>query len=180
MVARMVRIAAGTFEGLFVKELEVQGPIVAKLKEIGFDPARMEISYPVETWRKSLQLASMEYYPKLSPADGEFQLGARMVQGYFRTIVGKVIQAAMGFLSPDMLCVRLPRFFSSGVVGDVKTPVTSKVGDRHYTVTLYGDQGVPWFTAGAVDAALRMTKVSPSVRVAEVKPDNFTIDITWT
>jgi hypothetical protein len=45
---------------------------------------------------------------------------------------------------------------------------------------MFGEQGVPWFTAGAVDATLKLTKVKPNVQVDEVKADAFTINITWT
>jgi uncharacterized protein (TIGR02265 family) len=175
----MLQIAASAFEGLFIQALQVQGPIVDKLRATGFDPARMETTYTVDVWRKALQVASLEYYPTLSPQDAEFQLGVRMVDGYFQTIIGKLIQAGMPFFSPDSLCKKLPRFFSSGVVGPQKMPVVTKVAEKHYTIQLYGDQGVPWFTAGSVDASLRKTKVVPTVRVAEVKADNFTLDITW-
>jgi uncharacterized protein (TIGR02265 family) len=176
----MVRIASSTFEGMFLRALKVEGSVMGKLKEIGFDAARMEPSYTVEVWRKALQVASREYYPALSPAAAEFELGSRMVNGYLETLVGKVIHAAMPFLSADTLCARLPRFFTSGIVGDVKTPVVEKLGDKHYQVTLWGDGGVPWFTAGAVDATLKLTRVKPSVKVWDVKPDSFTVDITWT
>ncbi len=175
----MVQIAASTFEGLFIQALKVEGPFVDKLRAVGFDPLRMETVYSVEVWRKTLQLASLEFHPKLSPSAAEFQLGVRMVEGYFGTLVGKVIHAAMPFLSADTLCMRLPRFFSSGIVGALKPPEVKKLGDRHYAVTLFGDQGVPWFTAGAVDAVLRQVKVKPTVQVAEVKAEHFTIDITW-
>lgn len=176
----MVLIAASAFEGMFVRALKVDGVVAGKLRDIGFDPVRMEPAYTVDVWRKALQVASREYYPTLSPAAAEFELGARMVNGYLETLVGKVIHAAMPFLSADTLCVRLPRFFSSGIVGAVRTPEVTKVGDKHYTVTLWGDGGVPWFTAGAVDATLKLTRVKPSVKVWDVKPDNFTVDITWT
>ncbi len=175
----MVQIAASTFEGMFIRALKVNGPIVGRLKAVGFNPERMEPAYAVEVWRQSLNVAAMEYYPTLSPADAEFQLGARMVRGYLGTIVGKVIEAALPFLSADALCMRLPRFFSSGIVGDVRPPEVTKVGPGHYQVTLFGDQGVPWFTAGAVDAVLRINKISPKVRVLEVKPTSFTVDIAW-
>jgi uncharacterized protein (TIGR02265 family) len=160
--------------------LKVEGPIVGRLKEIGFDPKRMEPTYTVEVWRKALQVASLEYYPQMSPAAAEFALGSRMVEGYLETLVGKVIQAAMPFLSADSLCMRLPRFFSSGIVGAVKQPEVKKVGEKLYKVTMFGEQGVPWFTAGAVDATLKLTKVKPNVQVDEVKADAFTINITWT
>lgn len=176
----MVRIAAGTFEGLFIRALKVDESMAGRLKELGFDLKRMEPSYSVEVWRKALQLAGREYYAQLSPSAAEFELGKRMVTGYFETLVGKVMQAAMPFLSADTLCLRLPRFFASGIVGDVKMPIVKKLGDKHYAVTLFGDQGVPWFTAGAMDTTLRLTKVTPTVQVSEVKADSFTVEVTWT
>lgn len=175
----MLQIAASAFEGLFIQALEVQGPIVERLRASGFDPVRMETTYTVDVWRKALQIASLEYYPTLSPSDAEFQLGVRMVDGYFKTIIGKLIQAGMPFFSPDSLCKKLPRFLASGVEGPQRMPEVTRLGEKHYSIQLWGDQGVPWFTAGSVDASLRKTKVVPSVRVAEVKADNFTIDITW-
>lgn len=174
-----VRITASTFEGMFQRGLEVDDAMAAKLRAIGFDIKRMEPSYPVSVWAEALRLAAREYFPQHSPADAEFELGKRMVDGYFATLVGKVLGAAMPFLSPDTLCTRLPRFFSTGVEGETKPAQIRKLGERHYEATLYGDQGVPWFTAGSVDSALRLTRVKPTVKVAEVKPDHFVIDITW-
>lgn len=176
----MVQIAAGTFEGMFIRALKVDEVVAGKLREAGFDIKRMEPSYAVEVWRKTLQIAAREYYGNLSPSAAEFELGKRMVSGYFETLVGKVMQAAMPFLSADTLCLRLPRFFSSGIVGDVKMPEVKKVGDKRYAVTLFGEQGVPWFTAGAIDTTLRLTKVKPTVQVSEVKPESFTVEVTWT
>lgn len=175
----MVQIAAGSFEGLFIRALKVSGPIVDRLKAAGFEPDKMQPAYPVEVWRRALQIACLEYYPTLQPAQAEFELGKRMVDGYFETLVGKVLQATMPFLSTETLCKRLPRMFASGVVGEVKQPVAARVGERHYTVQLWGDQGVPWFTAGAVDSVLRKTKAEPTVTVADVKKDSFIIDIKW-
>ncbi len=176
----MVRIASSSFEGMFIRALKVDEVVAGKLREIGFDVKRMEPSYSVEVWRNALQVAGREYYPNLTPAAAEFELGTRMVNGYFETLIGKVLNAAMPFLSADTLCLRLPRFFSSGIEGPVKVPVVKKVGERHYTVTLFGEQGVPWFTAGAVDATLRLVKVKPVVQVAEMKADSFTVEMTWT
>jgi uncharacterized protein (TIGR02265 family) len=175
----MVKIAASTFEGLFIQALKVQGPTVDKLRAVGFDIKRMESSYSVDVWRKSLEVARLEYFPQLSQTDGDFQLGATMVDGFLKTIIGTLIRAAIPFLSADAFCVRLPRFFSSGIEGDFRKPALVKLGDKRYAVTLFGEQGVPWFTAGAIDAALRLTKVTPNIVVSEVKAESFTVNITW-
>lgn len=175
----MTQIAAGSFEGLFLRALKVSGPIVDRLKAAGFNPEKMETAYSVEVWRRSLQIAGAEYYPSLQPAQAEFELGKRMVDGYFETLVGKVLEATMPFLSTETLCKRLPRMFSSGVIGEVKMPIATRVADRHYTIQLWGDQGVPWFTAGAVDTVLRRTKATPTVTVTDVKKDSFIVDVKW-
>lgn len=39
-----LQIPAASFEGLFIRALGVSGPIVEKLKAVGFDPARREAS----------------------------------------------------------------------------------------------------------------------------------------
>lgn len=175
----MPQIAGNTVEGLFIHALKVSGPIVAKLKQIGFDAERLEPAYEIDVWRKALRIAGDEYYPGLTPQDAEFQLGVRLVDGYFTTIVGKMIQAAMPFLKAETLCLRLPRYFNTGVVGETQPPIITKLGDRHFQTTLFGATGVPYLAAGSVDAVLRKTKVKPLVKVDSINAGSFTLDITW-
>ena len=176
----MAEIAGNTFEGLFIHALKVKGPVVAELKKVGFDATRLEASYSIDTWREALRIAAREYYPTLSPAEAEYQLGVRLVDGYLTTLVGRVIQAALPFLKPDTLCMRLPRYFNTGVIGGENAPPTvTKVGERHYQTTLFGKDGVPWLTAGSVDAVLRLARVTPTVKVDKVEAGSFTLDITW-
>jgi len=176
----MARIAVNTFEALFLKALQVEGPVVAELKAVGFDVARLEPSYDVTVWRAALDVAGRHAYPDLSRDQADYQLGARLVDGYFDTLVGKVMLAAFPLLSAEALCKRLPRYFASGIDNVEKLPELEALGPGHFRVTLFGDGGVPWFTCGAIDAVLARKQVQPRSTVADVQPRQFTIDIAYT
>lgn len=172
-------VANSAFEGLFVRALQVSGPAVNELKAAGFDPAKMEIAYPVEVWRRCLDVAAKAYYPLLSAEKADFELGYRLVDGYLETLIGRVIGATFPLLGPDALCTRLPRFMLSGVKGQGRFPEVAKVEDGHYRFTMFGSRPVPWFTAGSVTRVLAKTGVTPRVSVAATTPDSFTLEIRW-
>jgi uncharacterized protein (TIGR02265 family) len=173
-----MEIAGSIFEGLFIRALKVRGPICQRLAAVGFDCQKMEPTYPVDVWRKSVQVAATEYYPTLPLNEAQFQLGSRMLQGYLETLVGKVIAAAMPFLSADTLCKRLPRLIAGGNKG-MTPPTVTYLEPGHYQLTLFGEQSIPWFTAGTIDASLRANRVTPQVVVKSSTLEQTMIDIRW-
>ncbi len=173
------RVAGSAFEGLVIRSLDVDEVVGGKLRAVAFDIQRMETSYSVEVWRRAIHVAAAEFYRALSTSAAEFSLGSRMVNGYFQTLIGKVLQAGMPFLSADTLCMRLPRLLSTGVLDQVKVPAVSKHADKTYVLTMYGAGGVPHFTAAAIDATLRLVKVTSTGQVDNVNADSFSVGITW-
>lgn len=105
------------FEGLFVRALKVEGPLKAKLKEKGFDLDAPKPRYPVAVWEDCLDVTIAELYPGVGRSEGWERIGRRFISGYFETLVGKFISAALPFLSAKAFIDRGPRFITTGLEG---------------------------------------------------------------
>ncbi len=105
------------FEGLFVRALTPNAAFKEKLLAQGFDLARQRTRYPIEVWVTCVDLAALEYYPGLAREPAWVQLGRRFIEGYFQTLVGRMIGASLPFLSPKSFIGRVPRFMTTGMEG---------------------------------------------------------------
>jgi uncharacterized protein (TIGR02265 family) len=120
------------FEGMFVRALRVDGDFKAQLRAKGFDLDRAHPRYPITVWLDCVDLAATRLYPGESRAQAWQQLGRRFIDGYFETLVGKLITASFPFLSAKSFVTRVPRFMTSGLEG---TELTLTWLDAH-TATL--------------------------------------------
>lgn len=105
------------FEGLFVRALHVEGPLKETLRQKGFDLDKPQPRYPVTVWEDCVDAAVAELFPGVSRGEGWQRIGRRFIEGYFETMVGKVIAVALPFLSAKGFINRSPRFISTGVEG---------------------------------------------------------------
>lgn len=105
------------FDGMFAVALRPEGAFREELKAAGFDLDKPLPEYPYAVWRACLVLAARHVFPH-EPQDRAFWLlGERFIEGYLDTMIGKLIAAALPFLSPKTLVQRSPRFCSTGVSG---------------------------------------------------------------
>jgi uncharacterized protein (TIGR02265 family) len=55
-----------------------------------------------------------------------------------------------------------------------------QVGERQFRLEFRTGVGLsPYFLRGILEASLRMTRVSPSIRVVQQSPISFDLHITW-
>lgn len=105
------------FEGLFVRALHVDGPLKERLRASGFDIDRPLPRYPVAVWEACVDAAAEALYPAVARGEAWQRLGRRFIEGYFETLVGKLIAAALPFLSAKGFVNRAPRFITTGLEG---------------------------------------------------------------
>jgi uncharacterized protein (TIGR02265 family) len=115
----MVQVQAlqSLFEGLFVRALQPTGTFRDRLRDKGFDLSRMQPKYSIHVWIDCVDIAISEVHPTLSRADGWAAIGDRFVEGYFQTLVGRMIATTLPFLSAKSFVGRSPRFISTGLEG---------------------------------------------------------------
>jgi uncharacterized protein (TIGR02265 family) len=180
-VTEVPRVQVSVFEGVFARSLKAEGELAAALARAGYDIARPEASYPPALLATCLELASRHCFPQLSLTEGTREIGRRFMDGYRQTLVGSVLVAALPLLGPARMLARLPRMM--GANQNFGHTVAKAVGEQHWTVDYSGNPpGVPpcaHYSAGCIEAALRLTRVEPTVTVTAERPDGFTLDIRW-
>lgn len=103
------------FEGLFIKALEPKGAFREALRQKGFDVDHRLPRYPATVWVNCVDVAAGELYPKRSREAAWEVLGEHFIEGYFQTLIGRMIGSTLPFLSPRTFLMRAPRFISTGL-----------------------------------------------------------------
>jgi len=114
------------FEGLFKRALDASGPLKEALLQQGFNLDRPRPRYPVSVWRNCVDAAAVHLYPGMPRDVAWTALGRRFIEGYFATLVGKMISASLPFLSAKTFINRVPRFISTGLEGSEVSVVWSR------------------------------------------------------
>lgn len=167
-----------TFEALFVRGLKVKGPAAEALRAVGFDIDRIKPSYPVSIWKASVETAAKQLYPDLGFDQALRKLGHVMVEGFFETLVGKVMCAGMSLIGPERYLKRFPELAKMEKRRLTITPVEE--GDRRWRMNFDGEPHLmAEFLAGIIEAGVTRTKVTPTVRVEHHRPGVFDVCVSW-
>jgi uncharacterized protein (TIGR02265 family) len=92
-----------TFEGLFRFALRerLSGQAWEALREAGVDLSRPLLpAYSHETWRRSLELAAADIYPRLPRSEAWRHLGRDVANGMVHTLMGRAMVGVARLLGP--------------------------------------------------------------------------------
>lgn len=102
-------------EGLFVRDL--RGVLTkehrAELKRLGIDLERLLPAYPVDTFRRGLELVAPLVAPNQPAFEQQRELGRRLTRGYFDTLLGQALAKIAGLVGPARGLSRIDRNFRS-------------------------------------------------------------------
>jgi uncharacterized protein (TIGR02265 family) len=147
------------FEGLYVRALQPEGAFKGRLREKGFDLDRQKVSYPMSVWADCLDVTADELYPGRPRAESWQRIGRQFIDGYFSTLVGRMIAAMMPFMSAKTFLGRVPRFISTGLEGAVVK--LEWVDERHATLTIGGVHELSGaLMAGVLEGSFARLRVS--------------------
>lgn len=160
----MADIDNALFEGLFVRALEVSGPLVDELARHGYDLKQLQPSYPAPVLVACLRAAHRELAPTLDEGEALRQFGRKFVEGFRQTILGRVVTTALPILGPAMFLQRIPGRFRS--IRHDATVTVEATGPGSATLVFTDPAQLGDFFAGVVESALRLSGVtSPKVEV---------------
>ena len=166
------------FEGLFVHGLPRDEAFEAQLREAGFDRDDLLPQYPLSLFRHCLDLACRHFYPGLTVEEGRRRLGQQFAQGFAQTVLGRVVMVNLPLLGPVRFLKKFPehlRFDSSPILVNAV-----QVSERQFRLEFRTGVGLsPYFLRGLLEEGLRMTRVSPTLRVTQGSPISFDLHITW-
>ncbi len=165
----------GLLRGLDISERS------AEMREIiqlcgGTDYAPSEI--PVERFAEVLHYLARQRFASLPVAEGLFQVGACLFEGYRKTLLGQIQLAALHLLGPERLVRKIPEFV--GRSSNFGTRTVTRIGPNHWRVDF---KGVPLpgdYYKGILHAALRATGVqTPQTTWEQNGPEDMTFQVRW-
>jgi uncharacterized protein (TIGR02265 family) len=165
------------FEGLFIRAVQPTGAFLAALQAAGYDPARPELRYPTRVWHACVEVARRHLYPQLPEAEGFRTLGHVFMEGYYQTLIGKVVGAAMPLLGPERSIQRIPRTWKASQPG-LGVHVEKK-GERHYLIRLEEQGMLADFCAGLLESAANPLSAKIRVDVVERGPAHCVLSARW-
>jgi len=171
------QIQQSAFEGLFQRLYTPDEAFAEDLRRAGFDLSRQQPQYPSPVFKRCLEVACRHVYPQQPEPEAMRLIGARFIEGFLDTIVGKMVGVVLPLLSPEAFLKRYPRFFAMAAPG-VKLSVLEEA-PRQWKVELHDSAPVPEFNAGMIGAVLQRTGVKPEVRIRERSRFHFVLSVTW-
>lgn len=169
------------FEALFDRRLKPTGAFADALCAAGYDPSRAVPVYPTEVWVRCLEIARTHAWPDLDVPAAYREIGREFAEGFLETIAGRLVGAALTFMSPASFVRRLASYFRLGR-GDEKL-VMDLVRDEPGAIdaVVHNPAAVPGdFVAGMIDAAHRRMKVESTVTVEQTSATDYRLLVRWT
>jgi uncharacterized protein (TIGR02265 family) len=165
------------FDGLFGHVLRPEGAFASGLRAVGYDPDAPLEHYPLEVWRKALEVARLHVHPQLSRAEAYRRLGRQFVQGFAQTVVGRVFAAAASLIGAEHCLARLPTYLRAGR-SDMHLELRA-LGPRSWRALVQDPAPLPAFVAGVIEEVLRLTGVQPRVEVESQAEAQYSLAIRW-
>lgn len=133
---------------------------------------------PVESYVELMRWAARTTFPTLIPSQGVYEVGLRLVDGYQKTLVGKLQLATLPLLGPHRIAMASPELFRRNAPFGTRT--IHKVGPTQYRLEFRGIPIPSEFYAGALTSSLRVAgmkggQITPRV----LGPEDVDYEISW-
>lgn len=168
------------FEALFDRRLKPTGVFADELKAAGYDPSRAQAKYPTETWTRCLALARQHVWPQLSEADAFRHIGREFTEGFLETITGRLVGAALPFMTPASFIKRLASYFRMGREDSGLTFDIVELAASSARIVVHNPAAVPGtFVAGMLDLMFVRVKRQGTVEVLQKTPVDYELLVRW-
>lgn len=171
-----------TFDGLFRVALgkRLSSAAHALLRAEGLElSGKLLPAYPVETWRRCVELAVRDLYPELPRSEGYRRIGSDLVQGLANTAMGRAMVGVGRLLGPTRTLRRMNTTFRSAD-NFVESRLTELSATR-FELWINEVMGQPSYYQGILEACLPFAGARRvQVRVASREGTGATYHIEWT
>jgi uncharacterized protein (TIGR02265 family) len=167
----------GTALEALVRAVKIEGALHAELKDAGFDPAQIEVSYPLDLYIQCLEIARRHCFPGLTPDLADRQLGRAITSGFLNTLVGKMVAATLRVVGTGRLIDRLARNVALARP-DISVEMT-RTGERSRRFKIHDLRPMPELMIGSIELGLEINRVTPVVRLLESSDLEYTLEVSW-
>lgn len=170
-------VDSGLFEALFVRALDPRRAFLRELRQAGFNPARLELRYPLELWPRCLEIARRHVHPTLPHEEAMRALGTEFIKGYYATRIGRVNVAAMPLLGLERTLERVPRVLQLYVPS--LEVALEQLEPGRWRLELREAILDPDFCAGMIEAGAEPFEVPFTVEVLERTPESAVLELRY-
>lgn len=148
------------------------------LKTYNFDVKRPPAAIPLETIIEIQSYIAHYLYSDLSQGAALWKIGRITFEGYRRSLIGRVMLAALHIWGPHRLMTNSPRLYDMTMKYGIRT--VKKVGPCHYELRHQYEPGHIELLAGVAEASLEAAGVkSPRIFIRRLSDDDHILDIEW-
>lgn len=168
------------FEALFDRRLKPTGAFAERLKQAGYDPQQPQLKYPTSVWKRCVDLARAERWPDL-PTDEAFRaIGREATLGFFETLPGELITAALPFLTPVGFLEKVQNYFRLGREDSGLTFEVLEATDGFARCHLHNPAEVHGgFVAGIIDVAFTKLGLEYELEVKQESTTDYELTVRW-
>jgi uncharacterized protein (TIGR02265 family) len=168
------------FEALFDRRLKPTGPFAQALEAAGYDRAHASAKYPTEVWVACLEIARAHAYATLELSEAYRHLGREFCRGFLETLPGRLIGAAIPFMTPPSFLRKLATYIRMGRNDDRLTVELHTLSDRSAQLVVHNPAAVPGgFVGGMIDVAMEKLKAQHTLAIEQKTPFDYVLRVTW-
>lgn len=164
------------FEGL-ARAFKPEGAFAADLRAVGFDVKALQLRYSTAVLTGVLDVIHRHAYPALPREEAHRQTGQRMLNNFFETIFGRVVQTLLRALGLERFLIRLPKIAPMGTTGlEIRV---EKDGPGALRLFFHGHSSQSGdFVAGALESGGRVASDQFRVELIRGGPTDFELRVT--
>lgn len=148
------------------------------LKCYKFDVKRPPATVPLEHVIEIQRYLAGYLYPNLPQGVALWKLGRVTFEGYRRSLVGRVMLAALHLWGPHRALNNAPRIYEMTMKYGIRT--VKRIGPCHYEMRHQYDPGNIELLAGVTEAGLEMTGAKNlRISIHRLADDDHVLDIEW-
>ena len=168
------------FEALFDRRLKPTGEFARRLAAAGYDPKRALAKYPTQVWITCLELARADRWPTLDPRDAYRQIGVEFTRGFLETLSGKLVAAAVPFMTPRTYLRRLASYIRLGRSDEAFAFDLVRDEEGAVDIVVHNPAAVPGgFVAGMIDVGFEKLKTKPDIAIEQKTPYDYRLEVRW-
>lgn len=168
------------FEALFDRRLKPEGAFAEALRAAGYDRSRAGAKYPTEIWVRCLEIARAHVYVSLEPNEAYRKIGREFTLGFLETLPGRLIGAAIPFMTPKGFLRRLANYLRMGRSDEQLTFDLTEESPTSVVAVVHNPSAVPGgFVAGLIDVAMEKLKVRHTMVIEQKTPYDYVLRVSW-
>ena len=157
----------------------LKGPLRESVRAAGLDLDKPLLpGYPFTTFVAVMRLTAQAAFPELPREQALYQLGRKLVDGYWETLVGKALLAVLKLIGPRRALLRTEKNFRSA--NNYTECRFTELGPAEFEMWMNEGEGEPSYTAGIVAAGLDAAGAHQAQVTMLAKKDGGTVfHVKW-